>query len=128
MKGKTRNVSQICASIVRTELMIISRYLQVKTSEGKPTGRNDVREFSFHLKIRYDMGKEVFYVWIAIFDNKIDKICHFYVLNTKDVKEFDNINLPTYQIADNQKTTLKINKNGMVLNKGKDLRLLLFQR
>jgi hypothetical protein len=28
--------------------------------------------------------------------------------------------LPTYQITDNQKTTLKINKNGMVLNKGKD--------
>jgi uncharacterized protein YxjI len=41
-------------------------------------------------------------------------------LNTKDVKKFDNINLPTYQITDNQKTTLKINKNGVVLNKGKD--------
>jgi hypothetical protein len=66
------------------------------------------------------MGKEVFYVWIAVFDNKTDKIMSFYILNTKDVTKFDSINLPTYQITDNQKTTLKINKNGVVLNKGED--------
>ncbi|GMO68005.1 MAG: hypothetical protein Nk1A_6590 [Endomicrobiia bacterium] len=66
------------------------------------------------------MGKEVFYVWIAVFDNKTDKTCHFYMLNTKDIKKFDNINLPAYQITDNQRTTLRINKNGVVLSKGKD--------
>jgi hypothetical protein len=48
------------------------------------------------------------------------RLCHFYFLNTKDVKKFDSIPLPTYQITDNQKTTLKINKNGVVLNKGED--------
>jgi hypothetical protein len=120
MRVKTKCVTNLCKYCKKTELVVISRYLQVKTSEGKSTEKGDVREFSFHPKIRYDMGKEVFYVWIAIFDNKIDKICHFYVLNTKDVKKFDNINLPTYQITNNQKTTLKINKNGVVLNKGKD--------
>ena len=74
-KGK-KCVTNLCKHCKKMELIVISRYLQVKTSEGKPTGRDDVREFSFHPKIRYDMGKEVFYVWIAIFDNKIDKICH----------------------------------------------------
>ena len=66
------------------------------------------------------MGDDVFYVWVAIFDSKIDKICYFYILNTKDVSKFDNIDLPTYQITDNQKTTLRIRGNdGVVLNEGK---------
>ena len=73
---------------------------------------------SFHPKIRYNIGKEVFYVWIAVFDDKYEKICHFYVLNTKDVEKFDNINLDTYQITDNQKTELPIRKDGVVLKKG----------
>jgi hypothetical protein len=41
-------------------------------------------------------------------------------LNTKDVEKFDNIELPTYQITDNQKTTLTINIDGVVLNKGRE--------
>lgn len=118
--GKDKKcVTNLCKHCKENELVVISRYLQVKTSEGKPTGKDDERDFSFHPKIRYDMGKEVFYVWIAIFDNKMDKICHFYVLNTKNIRKFDNINLACYQITDNQKTTLKINKNGEVLNIGK---------
>ncbi len=68
------------------------------------------------------MGDNVFYVWIAVFNNDNDlndKICHFYIFNTKDVELFDDISIDTYQITDNQKTTLTINKNGIVLNKGK---------
>jgi hypothetical protein len=113
-------VTNLCKYCKETKLTIISRYLQVKTSEGKSTEENNIKEFSFHPKIRYDMGKEIFYVWIAIFDEKTSKICHFYILNTKDIEKFDNINLPTYQITDNQKTTLRINKKGIVLNKGKN--------
>jgi hypothetical protein len=75
------------------------------------------------------MGKYVFYVWIAVFsDNRFnndkiddainDKICHFYIFNTKDVSLFDDISIDTYQITDNQKTSLKIDKNGKVLTKG----------
>ncbi|MDR3306719.1 MAG: hypothetical protein LBS61_03505 [Endomicrobium sp.] len=113
-------VTNLCEHCHKTELEVISRYLQVKTSEGIPSKQDNIREFSFHPKIRYNMGKEVFYVWIAIFDNTKEKKCHFYILNTKDIKKFDNIQLPTYQITDNQKTTLKINIDGSVLNKGKN--------
>src|SRR5271157_122860 len=86
-QGKNKKcVTNLCKYCAKTELTVISRYLQVKTSEGIPTNNEDIRDFSFHPKIRYNMGNEVFYVWIAVFDNKIDKICHFYILNTKDVK------------------------------------------
>jgi hypothetical protein len=125
-KYKEKNakcVTNLCEYCHETELDVVSRYLQVKTSEGKPSKKDNIkiREFSFHPKIRYDMGKEVFYVWIAVFDNKIDKTCYFYILNTKDIEKFDNIKLPTYQITDNQKTTLRIRRiDGAVLNKGKE--------
>jgi hypothetical protein len=119
-KGKkVKCVTNLCEHCKKTELEVISRYLQVKTSEGIATNNENVRKFSFHPKIRYDMGNEVFYVWIAIFDEPMkEKICHFYIFNTKDVKKFDNINLPTYQVTDNQKTELPIRKDGVVLKKG----------
>jgi thiol-disulfide isomerase/thioredoxin len=119
-KGKHKKcVTNLCEHCKRTELDVVSRYLQVKISEGISTDKNDIRQFSFHPKIRYNMGKEVFYVWIAVFDTKKEKTCHFYILNTKDVEKFDNIKLPTYQITDNQKTTLRIRADGAVLNEGK---------
>ena len=65
------------------------------------------------------MGKEIFYVWIAVFDSLSQKKCHFYILNTKDVECFDDIKIDTYQITDNQKTTLVIRDDGVVLTKGK---------
>ncbi len=64
------------------------------------------------------MGREVFYVWIAIFDNTKEKKCHFFILNSKEVEKFDNIKLDTYQITDNQKTELPIRTDGVVLKKG----------
>lgn len=113
-------VTNLCEHCKETELEVVSRYLQVKTSEGIPTKNADIREFSFHPKIRYDMGEKVYYVWIAVFPNGKSKECHFYIFNTKDVTKFDNIALPTYQITDNQKTMLTINKNGFVTKKGKN--------
>lgn len=73
--------------------------MQVKTSEGikRDNKDNDIRNFSFHPKIRYMMGKEVY-----------------------DVVLFDDINLPTYQITDNQKTELPIDKYGHILKKGRN--------
>lgn len=117
--GKTvKCVTNLCEHCKQTELTVISRYLQVKTSEGIKTEKDNVRKFSFHPKIRYNMGNEVFYVWIAIFNDTKEKTCHFYILNTKDVEKFDNIHLDTYQITDNQKTELPIRKDGVVLKKG----------
>ncbi len=119
-KGDTAKcVTNLCEHCKTTELTVISRYLQIKTSEGKPTKKNGVRDFSFHPRIRYNMGEEVFYIWIAIFDKPNEKLCHFYILNADDVNMFDDISLPTYQITDNQKTTLTINEFGEVLNEGK---------
>ncbi|MDR1543294.1 MAG: hypothetical protein LBS50_02575 [Prevotellaceae bacterium] len=115
---KHKCVTNLCDKCRTTELQVVSRYLQVKTSEGKPTDKDDVRKFSFHPKIRYDMSDDVFYVWIAVFDNKDEKLCHFYIINTKDVQKFDNILLPTYQVTDNQKTELPIRNDGVVLKKG----------
>lgn len=113
-------VTNLCEHCQETELTVISRYLQVKTSEGIATGKKDIREFSFHPKIRYNMGNEIFYIWIAIFDKpKQEKLCHFYIFNTKDVCKFDDITLPSYQTTDNQQTHLKINEAGVVLNNGK---------
>jgi len=115
---KVKCVTNLCEHCQVTELEVVSRYLQVKTSEGIKTDKDDVRKFSFHPKIRYNMGKEVFYVWIAIFDDTKEKKCHFYILNTKDVERFDNITLDTYQITDNQKTELPIRNDGVVLKRG----------
>lgn len=116
---KVKCVTNLCECCKETELQIVSRYLQVKTSEGKPTKKENIRNFSFHPNIGYDLGHEAFYVWIAIFENLENKNSHFYIINTKDVCCFDDITIDTYQITDNQKTTLKIRNDGVVLNKGK---------
>ncbi len=117
--SKKKCVTNLCEHCKETELEVVSRYLQVKTSEGIESTKNDVRKFSFHPKIRYDMGNDVFYVWIAVFNDKINKKCHFYIFNTKDVSKFDNVNLDTYQVTDNQKTTLTINSCGEVISSGR---------
>ena len=127
-KGKLKKcVTNLCEFCKTDDLDIISKYLQVKTSEGKNKNDN-ARDFSFHPKIRYGIGSDMFYVWIAIFskeflkqkDDSIENpIVHFYIFNTNDVKLFDDISIVTYQVTDNQKTTLTINKSGVVLNKGK---------
>lgn len=74
------------------------------------------------------MDSNVFYVWIAVFVNNEDlenvKI-HYYIFNTKDIEKFDDINLATYQITDNQKTTLRIDI-GLRINKNK-IECLIFK-
>jgi len=68
------------------------------------------------------MDKNVFYVWIAVFTNSndLEKVkIHYYIFHTSEVSKFDDVSLDTYQITDNQKTTLRINLQGEVLNKGK---------
>ena len=121
-KGKTAKcVTNLCEHCQETELRVVSRYLQVKTSEGiEIQGDKSHRDFSFHPKIRYDMGDDVFYVWIAVFsDDRGEKKCFYYIFNTKDVSKFDNITIDTYQVTDNQKTTLRIRSfDGAVVNKG----------
>ncbi len=124
---KAKCVTNLCEFCKQEKLDIITKYLQVKTSEGKSIIKKGKileyeRDFSFHPKIRYDMGCNVFYVWIAVFaDEKAlesSKI-FYYIFHSSNIASFDDITLPTYQITDNQKTTLRINTKGEVLNKGK---------
>lgn len=120
-------VTNLCESCQAQKLDIVTKYLQVKTSEGKTIKKGgeilkNERDFSFHPKIRYDMDKNVFYVWIAVFtdnDELESAKIHYYIFHSSDVARFDDISLPTYQITDNQKTTLRINIAGEILNKGK---------
>lgn len=119
---KAKCVTNLCEFCKKTKLDIVTKYLQVKTSEGKPSKKPNAREFSFHPKIRYDMDNCVFYVWIAVFaddENLEQSIIHYYIFHSSDVSRFDDMSLPTYQITDNQKTTLRINKQGEILNNGK---------
>ncbi|TLE07620.1 hypothetical protein [Helicobacter bilis] len=124
---KAKCVTNLCEFCKETKLDIIAKYLQVKTSEGKTIYNKgvimeNVRNFSFHPKIRYDIDNCVFYVWIAVFadnENLEQSIIHYYIFHSSDVGRFDDMSLPTYQITDNQKTTLRINKQGEILNNGK---------
>lgn len=116
---KAKCITNLCRFCKNTELRIISRYLQVKTSEGKPTNNYNIKKFSFHPKIKYDTGYDVFYVWIAVFEEKDIKRCYYYIFNSKDVCKFDNIKLDTYQITDNQKTELPIRNDGAVIKNSK---------
>ncbi|SQB98548.1 Uncharacterised protein [Helicobacter fennelliae] len=43
----------------------------------------------------------------------------YYIFHSSDVSRFDNIDLNCYQITDNQKTALDINRQGEVLKDGK---------
>lgn len=118
-KNKNRKtVTNLCSQCREDSLRMLVRYIQVKTSEGVDlAGRTDRKKFSFHPKIRYHLKDgRVFYVWIAVFNKDI---IHFYVFKTQDVSKFDDINLDTYQITDNQKTELTINREGEITKKGR---------
>ena len=123
-KGRNRKaVTPLCETCEQDSLKMLVRFIQVKTSEGIPPkaakSGEDLKQFSFHPKIRYHLAdSRVFYVWIQVWDQDTHDI-NYYIFKTSDVKRFDNLELDTYQITDNQKTTLTINKTGEVLNKGR---------
>ena len=114
---KTNVVTNLCEKCENNSIRMLVRFIQVKTSEGANKSKPDERTYSFHPKIRYHLAdRRVFYVWIQVWDK--DKV-NYYIFKTEDVKKFDNINLDTYQITDNQKTNLRIDPHGKVLTKSK---------
>ncbi len=123
-KGRNRKaVTPLCETCEQDSLKMLVRFIQVKTSEGVPPKQTKLGEepkkFSFHPKIRYHLAdSRVFYVWIQVWDQDTHDI-NYYIFKTSDVERFDNLELDTYQITDNQKTTLTINKAGEVLNRGR---------
>ncbi|SQB98549.1 Uncharacterised protein [Helicobacter fennelliae] len=92
---KVKCVTNLCEFCKETKLDIITKYLQVKTSEGKTIYNKgvimeNVRNFSFHPKIRYDIDNCVFYVWIAVFtdnENLEQSIIHVLYFSLKRCKQ-----------------------------------------
>ena len=131
-KGRNRKaVTPLCETCERDSLKMLVRFIQVKTSEGVlPNQANlgeEIKAFSFHPKIRYHLAdSRVFYAWIQVWDQDTHDI-NYYIFKTSDVERFDDLTLDTYQITDNQKTTLRINKEGEVLNRGRRYDFSVFQ-
>ena len=110
-----KTVTNLCETCHNDSIRMLVRFIQVKTSEGEPRPVPNEKAFSFHPKIRYHLADgRVFYAWVQVWDE--DNV-NYFIFRTKDVERFDNITLATYQITDNQKTTLRISKDGIVLNR-----------
>ncbi len=120
-KGTRKTVTPLCETCKQDSLKMLVRFIQAKTSEGieKKTAKpgEEVKHFSFHPKIRYHLvDSRVFYTWIQVWDQDTHDI-NYYIFKTSDVERFDDLQLDTYQVTDNQKTELPINKAGKVLKK-----------
>ena len=122
--GGKNFLSDLCENCKKPKLEVRVRYIQVKTSAGvENKNSNDFRKYSFHAKLRSNVDYRSFYVWIALVKNNKnqndDGVPHFYIFNHEEVNKFDNLQLDSYQKTDNQKTTLRIDQDGKVLNKGR---------
>jgi len=105
---------------------MLIRFIQVKTSEGIRNGNPDIRKYSFHPKIRYHLADgRVYYAWIQVWD---DDHVNFYISHTSAVEHFDDLELATYQITDNQKTTLRISKDGKIHAQSRNYDYSVFER
>lgn len=114
-RGRKRSaITNLCENCHEDSLRMLVRFIQVKTSEGVHRNRPDERQYSFHPKIRYHLADgRVFYAWVQVWDE--DNV-NFYIFHTDDVERFDNIQLASYQITDNQKLNLHIKQDGTVTN------------
>jgi len=116
-QGKTRKaVVNRCDTCHKESLTAVVRFIQAKTSGGIKDGKS--MKFSFHAKLRHHVDSRTFYVWTALHPGeRIDKrtLC-YYVFHHSDVGRFDNLDLDSYQVTDNQKTTLRIDQDCQVLN------------
>lgn len=120
-RGKKAFLTNLCGVCKQDTLEIIVRFIQVKASEGelKNPKKPDVRSYSFHAKLRSNVDDRAFYAWIALTPGREKDIPHFYIFGHKEISRFDDVNLPSYQKTDNQKTTLRINEEGEVVTKGR---------
>ena len=119
MEGKKeKTVTPLCETCRQDSLKMLVRFIQ-KTSEGvekRRQNREKNKKYSFHPKIRegFQSILRVIQVW--------DKDTHdinYYIFKTEDVERFDDLELDTYQVTDNQKTELPINKAGEIVKKGR---------
>ena len=100
-------------------IKFIVRFLQVKASKGISSKKKDIKNYSFHAKLRSNVDKRSFYVWVALIEEKEKTIAHYYIFHHEEVNKFDNLNLDSYQKTDNQKTDLRIDSSGKIVKKGR---------
>lgn len=113
--SKRTAVTNLCERCHQDSLRMLVRFIQVKTSEGVKRSDPEQRTYSFHPKIRYHLADgRVFYAWIQVWDE--DNV-NFFIFHTDDVERFDDIELPSYQITDNQKLNIHIRRDGTVTNR-----------
>ena len=135
-KGEEKNtttVTQLCETCHNDSLKMLVRFIQVKTSEGTPGSKvskrvaqklniqpdDEINQYDFHAKLRYHLAdSRIFYAWIQVWSRDMPDV-NYYIFKTEDVEKFDNLELDSYQVTDNQKTRLKINRSGKVVNEGK---------
>ena len=110
-------ITDRCQQCAKKEIRLVEKYIQVKTSEGEQHGKT--MSYSFHAKLRHNIDIRSYYVWIAVVEKEQAKIPHYYIFHHTKVNRFDDLSLPSYQETDNQKTTLRIDDDGNVLNKGR---------
>ena len=106
-----------CKHCKRDTVDILTKFIQVKTSEG--VVKNGNREYSFHAKLRSNVGPNSYYCWIAVVKKDGKKIPHFYIFHHTEINKFDDLNIDSYQVTDNQKTAITINESGIVTKKGR---------
>ena len=75
--------------------------------------REKTKKYSFHPKIRIE-----YFTREQVWDKDTHDI-NYYIFKTEDVERFDDLELDTYQVTDNQKTELPINKAGEIVKKGR---------
>ena len=103
---------------MKKKLRYVLRFIQVKTSEGVESRKPNIRNYSFHAKLRSNIDPRSFYAWIAMIPKDGILVPHYYIFHHTEISKFDNLSLPSYQKTDNQKITLRIKDEGTVLNKG----------
>ncbi len=107
-----------CARCKKDKVRITTRFIQVKTSAGEDKGQNN-RHYSFHAKLRSNVGDNSFYAWIALSGERAENWhANFYIFHHTKISLFDDIKIDSYQKTDNQKTTLKFNEDGSIKTKG----------
>lgn len=112
-EGKMRKtVTNLCEKCQEDDLFFIVRYLQVKTSAGVDHKIPGAKDFSYHPKLRYHVDPRSFYIWVAMPEDE----AFYYIFHHSEVAEFDNLQLASYQVTDNQQIHLIIDeKTGHVL-------------
>lgn len=104
---KRKAVTNLCEKCQKDELVFIVRYLQVKTSAGADHNFPGAKDFSFHPKLRYHVDPRSFYIWVAMPNDE----AFYYIFHHSEVSEFDNLQLDSYQVTDNQQLHLIIDED-----------------